>query len=428
MARTRQQNNNSNPEEQNSENSEVLEPQPEAIAIQPVDEAVTGSVDRLMDVIERTVENLSGDEAERNLLRQGVTSIIQDTLLEFARPQDINMESMQMGLIQPMSENTQLGSAEKTTGQAIDAAVRGSQEVGMAFVDFTQGLITGTFNAIIKATIDQMKAYTEMVADLTKSLKEFASENVSEDAIDQKLAQLTFEEKGSDPDNEWELSDLIQMITAELDQAQDTLILKSQSRRLSMMVNQLNLDLQVDVRHDTTGKLMFRTASPGTTGSTVLKLGFTPALDTQVQDTRKSIDIITEEYHPLETLVDIQPKEIQQLKNVGIHSVNDLEAATKTSGMLVEVASKTQIQEARIRQWRQLPFIVNVTPASGTPGSRVVLDVGNFGSLDDQVEVYFQNELATIYERTNARIIVEMPKDITGNGWIVAKFALGVQK
>ncbi|MBD0336257.1 MAG: hypothetical protein ICV62_12270, partial [Cyanobacteria bacterium Co-bin13] len=50
------------------------------------------------------------------------------------------------------------------------------------------------------------------------------------------------------PNEEWELSELIQLVTAELDQAQDTLILKSQNRRLSMMVNQLSLDLQVDVR------------------------------------------------------------------------------------------------------------------------------------------------------------------------------------
>ncbi|HEY9750077.1 MAG TPA: hypothetical protein V6C63_15435, partial [Allocoleopsis sp.] len=192
MARNRKQNNDSNPENLSADTE--LQPQPEAIA--PVDEAVAGGVERLMEVIERNVENIGSDEAERELLRQGVTTIVQDTLLEFLRPQDANMESMAMGLVQPVGEALTLGAdpANGTTERAIDAAVRGSQQTGMAFVDFTQGLITGTFNSIIKATVDQMKAYSEMVADLTKSLKEFASDNVSEDAISEKLAEMAFEE------------------------------------------------------------------------------------------------------------------------------------------------------------------------------------------------------------------------------------------
>ena len=198
MARNRKQNSDLNSENLSADNTD-LQPQLEAIA--PVDEAVAGGVDRLMEVIERSVENIGSDEAERELLRQGVTAVVQDTLLEFLQPQDTNMESMRMGMVAPVNENLPLGAGEvgEVTNTAVDAAVRGSQQVGMAFVDFTQGLITGTFNSIIKATIDQMKAYTEMVADLTKSLKEFASENVSEETIDERLARLTFEEPSADP-------------------------------------------------------------------------------------------------------------------------------------------------------------------------------------------------------------------------------------
>jgi hypothetical protein len=195
MARNHKQNNDSNSENLSAE----TELQPQSNAIAPVDEAVAGGVERLMEVIERNVENIGSDDAERELLRQGVTTIVQDTLLEFLRPQDANMESMAMGLVQPVGEALTLGAdpANGTTERAIDAAVRGSQQTGMAFVDFTQGLITGTFNSIIKATVDQMKAYSEMVADLTKSLKEFASDNVSEDAISEKLAEMAFEENNN---------------------------------------------------------------------------------------------------------------------------------------------------------------------------------------------------------------------------------------
>lgn len=198
MARNRKQNNDLNSENLSADNAD-LQPQLEAIA--PVDEAVAGGVDRLMEVIERSVENIGTDEAERELLRQGVTTVVQDTLLEFLQPQGANMESMRMGMVAPIDENLRMGAGEvgAVTDTAVDAAVRGSQQVGMAFVDFTQGLITGTFNSIIKATIDQMKAYTEMVADLTKSLKEFAAENVSEETIDERLARLTIEEPSADP-------------------------------------------------------------------------------------------------------------------------------------------------------------------------------------------------------------------------------------
>lgn len=226
------------------------------------------------------------------------------------------------------------------------------------------------------------------------------------------------------PNDEWQLSELIQIITAELDQAQDTLILKSQNRRLSMMVNQLNLDLQVDVRRNPEGSLMFRTAPPGQAGATVLKLGFTPALDTQVQETRKSITLETEEYRTLETLPNIQSSEIQKLKTVGIHSVNDLEGVTQTPAMLTEISSKSGIGEARLRLWRELPFITQITPESGTPGSIVVIDGGNFGV--DVVEVYFQDQLARIRDRTDTRLTVEMPKNVSGSGSVAVK--AGTQK
>ncbi|MBD2154226.1 MULTISPECIES: hypothetical protein [unclassified Leptolyngbya] len=186
MTRIRKQNENPNNEESNLEDS---------LVVQPADEAIASGVDRLMEVIEQTVENLGDDDAERQMLRQGVTTIVQETLLDFLRPQDGSMEAASMGLIAPLNENTKLGTdGNQTSKNAVDLAVRGSQEVGMAFVNFTQGLISGTFNSIIKATIDQMKAYSDMVAEITKSLKEFASDNVSDDAVNEKLEQLTLVE------------------------------------------------------------------------------------------------------------------------------------------------------------------------------------------------------------------------------------------
>lgn len=198
MTRVRKQNKNSDANN-TMEKSKAKPLSAQAQAIAPTDEAVVSGVDRLMEVIEKTAETLGGDDAERELLRQGVTTIVQDTLLDFMRSGEGNLDTLPMGLVAPSTVNESLlmGTGD-TTGRAIDSAVRGSQQVGMAFVEFTQGLITGTFNSIIKATIDQMKAYTDMVADLTKSLKEFAADNVSDEAVKERLAQLTLVENGTD--------------------------------------------------------------------------------------------------------------------------------------------------------------------------------------------------------------------------------------
>lgn len=67
------------------------------------------------------------------------------------------------------------------TTQAAMAAAKQVKELG--FVEFTAGLIDGTFNAIIAATIKQMEAYAKLVADLSKSLSEFQAENVSDAQI-----------------------------------------------------------------------------------------------------------------------------------------------------------------------------------------------------------------------------------------------------
>ncbi|MFY0527134.1 hypothetical protein ACN28I_29655 [Archangium gephyra] len=57
------------------------------------------------------------------------------------------------------------------------AAIKQVKELG--FVEFTTGLINGTFDAIVGATIKQMKAYSEMVAQLAKTLVDFEADHVT---------------------------------------------------------------------------------------------------------------------------------------------------------------------------------------------------------------------------------------------------------
>jgi len=72
-----------------------------------------------------------------------------------------------------------------TAERAMDVA---SRVQNLGFVEFTAGLINGTFDAIIGATIKQMEAYADLVADVAKTLEQFQAENVSEDQINAHLS------------------------------------------------------------------------------------------------------------------------------------------------------------------------------------------------------------------------------------------------
>src|SRR5215211_2128173 len=61
----------------------------------------------------------------------------------------------------------------------VDYLARGlTQEVD--FPAFVSSLLKGVFNAIVKLSIEQMKAYGKLVAAVSKSIDKFADENVSE--------------------------------------------------------------------------------------------------------------------------------------------------------------------------------------------------------------------------------------------------------
>src|SRR5690606_16395430 len=49
------------------------------------------------------------------------------------------------------------------------------------FVEFVSGLIDGVFNSIVTSSIEQMEAYSKMVADVSKSLNQFRDENTTDD-------------------------------------------------------------------------------------------------------------------------------------------------------------------------------------------------------------------------------------------------------
>jgi hypothetical protein len=87
--------------------------------------------------------------------------------------------------------------AAATGNPTLDNAMNAASRVqDLGFVEFTAGLINGTFDAIIGATVKQMEAYSKLVAELSKSIQQFQAENVSDAQITDYLAERFPDGKG----------------------------------------------------------------------------------------------------------------------------------------------------------------------------------------------------------------------------------------
>lgn len=225
---------------------------------------------------------------------------------------------------------------------------------------------------------------------------------------------------------EWQLAELVDAIASEIDRAGDTLSLKSYARGVSFAIKKLSLDIEVKVRRTADGKLLFRTVGDDQTSATVLKLDFAQVLQNQLTTARKPLEgnlsAAGFSVSELDALPQINPNEITALGTVGIHSVDDLERYTQTPLMIAELSRQIQIEEHRLRMWLQLPFITEVKPAKGPPGSTVLIEGSNFGSQrSSNDQVFFQEKPAKIIDWREKRLTVEMPSEVSGIGLLVAQ-------
>ena len=74
-----------------------------------------------------------------------------------------------------------IGTSDFEAGGAREAArAAGAMMKSVDFTSFVGGLISGVFQAIVKSSIDQMEAYSAMIASVAQSLGQFMEDNVSE--------------------------------------------------------------------------------------------------------------------------------------------------------------------------------------------------------------------------------------------------------
>jgi hypothetical protein len=115
------------------------------------------------------------------------TALIADTLVGKAEPGTASVASRAMagGADQWESDKQavdDIGKQPFTSGAAREgAAIAGEFLKQVNFVDFVSGLIDGVFHSIVTSNIQQMEAYSKMVADVSKTLNQFRDDNTTQD-------------------------------------------------------------------------------------------------------------------------------------------------------------------------------------------------------------------------------------------------------
>jgi hypothetical protein len=129
------------------------------------------NIEQALDILTAEAANLSDRQNQKTALAN--VNLLRD-LISQTRVAPMSMTA-------PMRNTQGNSNAERAI-----AVAKQVQDLG--FVEFTAGLINGTFDAIIGATLKQMKAYAELVADLAKTLSQFQAENISDAQVNAHLS------------------------------------------------------------------------------------------------------------------------------------------------------------------------------------------------------------------------------------------------
>lgn len=110
------------------------------------------------------------------------TALVADALVGQQQAADMASVAMNEQFKEGQKAVEAIGEDPFTAGAASEGArVAGEFLKQINFVEFVSGLIDGVFNSIVTSSIEQMEAYSKMVADVSKSLNQFRDENTTDD-------------------------------------------------------------------------------------------------------------------------------------------------------------------------------------------------------------------------------------------------------
>lgn len=148
------------------------------------------------------------------------------------------------------------------------------------------------------------------------------------------------------PNQSWHLNSFLDALIYELDRAQDTLSVKGANRKLTYMVKDMALDLQLFPKYHN-GHIQFITAKPGEAGASKMTLQLGSIRDHQIQEVAPEPiardDILIED-------TDLPETTRQTLKRLGVRSTEDLLRAVEERGIDLEAHTEEKVDRQTLDQ------------------------------------------------------------------------------
>jgi hypothetical protein len=164
------------------------------------------------------------------------------------------------------------------------------------------------------------------------------------------------------------VEEFLDAVSAQLDRTQDSLAAKAKVRPLMFALRNFVIDLQVFVSMDTSGNVRLRSAAPGETGASTMKLDFTTITRPMVEENTVSLALAQA---PSLTEVGFRPNEQRALERVGVHNVAQLQTLRASGAGVDGIARMTDglIPADRLREAlrRGRPLIGSVAPVPAAP-------------------------------------------------------------
>jgi hypothetical protein len=159
------------------------------------------------------------------------------------------------------------------------------------------------------------------------------------------------------------VEDFLDAVSAQLDRTQDALAAKAKVRPLMFALRNFAIDLQVFVSMGADGNVRLRSAAPGETGASTLKLDFTTITRPMVEENTVSLALAQA---PSLTEVGFKPDEQRALERVGVRTVAQLQTLRASGAGVDGIARLTDglVPADRLREAlrRGRPVIGSVAP------------------------------------------------------------------
>lgn len=164
------------------------------------------------------------------------------------------------------------------------------------------------------------------------------------------------------------VEEFLDAVSAQLDRTQDALAAKAKVRPLMFALRTFSVDLQVFVTMGSNGTVRLRSAQPGETGSSTLKLEFTTITRPMVEENTVSFAMAQA---PTLQEAGLDQQQQRALERVGVHNVAQLQALRSSGAGFDGIARLTEglVPADRLRTALRFgrPELLHVAPAPPAP-------------------------------------------------------------